>query len=467
MNSVFTILVVTFLQFVAGFGLLSFARISLKPAMQLALALLLGVVAFSIVPFLLELLFIPLTKANVFIALLISCLLTNIKYKTVWTGLKNLIKNAHFRTRLYELPALLVIAFIVIISVWRCFYFPPTSRDFTSGPEVIAEYAIKEKTMVNSVFSVNLETTNNQFKSPFLISLQIIYKYAGFPFGQLWLSTVFISFIVFLYHALVQFIHRLLAGLLIVAFLAIPEMYAYTFMGLYDYSNAVFFFLACWFMIEFFRSGGRKHIAFAGLLMGIATYIRSETLVLGGMLIPAILWYDMRKKNGLRGMISSVIYFLLPSVIFYFLTVYVYINFYLPVQYDIDGLVNKDLLNLQPLITRFFDINRVLIFSERGIIHFGYFIFIFVAFLISDLFAGNVNRMQRNWLYTVMVVYIGLAILGFILPLVDLDNSTKRGLFKAFPLMLLYIGNSNLLINLSRRIEKWESGLRAVPPAPH
>jgi hypothetical protein len=42
--------------------------------------------------------------------------------------------------------------------------------------------------------------------------------------------------------------------------------------------------------------------------------------------------------------------------------------------------------------------------------------------------------------------------------LYDLDNSTKRGLFKIFPLMLLFMANSNVLISLSKRIYKWERG---------
>ena len=57
----------------------------------------------------------------------------------------------------------------------------PTSRDALSGPEAIAEFAVREHSMINSFFNIDLSTTNNQFKSPFLISLQMICKMAGFP----------------------------------------------------------------------------------------------------------------------------------------------------------------------------------------------------------------------------------------------------------------------------------------------
>ncbi|MGB8191000.1 MAG: hypothetical protein WCF67_03730, partial [Chitinophagaceae bacterium] len=383
MSSILMALLLVVMQFVAGFGLLTLCRILLRPALFFSLSVLMGIAIFSFIPFLLELMLVPLTSLNIFLALITSCLLLNIKIKRGWQQLKELLGQINFNTRLYELPFFLVTGFILFVSVWRCFYLPPTSRDLTSGPEVIAEYAIREQSMINSVFSVNLETTNNQFKSTFITSLQIIYKYAGFPFGQVWLSGMVICFTVFLYHALSQNIHRLLAGSLMVAFVAIPEMYAYTFMVLYDYSNAVYFFLACWFVSRFFKSGDQKDIAFAGLLMGIATYIRSETLLLAGMLSIAIVWHHIRNRHKLIRLIVSGSYFLLPAVILYFLSVTLYINYYLPVRYDIGGLMNPELSNLRPLLDRFLAINSNLIFSAGGIVRYAYFIYIFLFILIT------------------------------------------------------------------------------------
>src|SRR6201999_4239430 len=113
-------------------------------------------------------------------------------------SLRRIFSRTSFRLRLYELPYLLIIGFLVFVSVWRSYYEPPTSRDTLSGPEAIAEFAVREHTMINSFFSIDLWSTNNPFKSPYLVSLQMVYKLAGFPFGQVWLSTVFISFTLFL-----------------------------------------------------------------------------------------------------------------------------------------------------------------------------------------------------------------------------------------------------------------------------
>lgn len=448
------IIVLTLLQFATGFGVLGKFRIQLKPAMHLSLSVLLGVAVFSIVPFLMQLLFVPLTADNIFLALSVTCLLLNVRSASRIRLLGQIMKETKFRVTLYDIPFIIVIAFIVFVSVWRCFYFPPTSRDLTSGAEVIAEYAVREKTMINSVFSLHLETMNNHFKSPFIISLQVIYKYAGFPFGQVWLSTIFICFVVFLYHALGLTLHRLLAGILMVCFLAIPEMYAYTFMVLYDYSNAVFFFLSVYFMIEFFKVDKKYYIAFAGFLMAIATYIRSETLVLACMLVPAIIFHYTRNRDKFFKPIVASLRFLLPAVLVYFIMVNIYIDHYLPIRYNIEGLVNKNLFSLGPLWGRFMDINTELLFSAQGVKYYGYFVFIFLIILLADVL--KMNRDGKSWAYSVLVVYVGMAVLGFLLPLLDLDNSTKRGLFKIFPLMLLYLANSTILQTLSSKIKSWE-----------
>jgi hypothetical protein len=47
-------------------------------------------------------------------------------------------------------------------------------------------------------------------------------------------------------------------------------------------------------------------------------------------------------------------------------------------------------------------------------------------------------------------------LIGFLFPLYDLDHSTKRGLLKIFPLMLLYMANSGFLVSISEDIKKWE-----------
>ncbi len=462
MMQIVTLLALLVLHFVSGYGILVLFNVRLKAVMQGALAVMIGVGVASVMPFLLQLFFLPLTPATVFGSLVFAAVALNIK---TLLKPKEYLKMPAFalRIRLYEVPFIILLGYLVIVSVWRCYYMPPTPRDMLSGPEVIAEYAVKEHTMLNSIFNINLETTNNQFKSPYVACLQIIYKMAGFPFGQLWLSMLFVSFTVFLYRALTEKIHPVFAGILLVLFTIAPELYAYTFMILFDYSNTVFLFLGLFFLFRYFENKQNSYFYFSTTLFAIAIYIRSETLVLVAMMVPAIWLMQYRNKVSYLKMALMAAALMLICFVGYYIPTELYNNHYLPVKYEVAGLVNHDLGNLDPLWNRFSDMNEKMLFGEYAIQLWGYFIYVFAAFFLAELvIRRKFNRDARNWLYATAVVYIGLAILGYLLPLMDLNNTTKRGMFKVLPLMLLYMASNDLLIRASNWIRKWEIGAPAV-----
>jgi len=476
---------------ISGYGLLTLFGIRQKPAISFSLSLMLGIAVASFIPFLLQLCFIPITTGTVFLSLWLAALVLNVpgllavrkkegltipsfsgrwirRFREGWLRIRNL------RVYTYEVPFMVILFFLIFVSVWRCYYLPPTSRDALSGPEAIAEFAVREHTMINSFFKVDLWTTNNQFKSPFLISLQIIYKMAGFPFGQLWLSLIFIPFTILLYQVLKQRLHPIPAGILLLLFMMAPELYAYTFMILYDYSNMVFLFLSLYFLFDYFKTAApgkdpastkipASHVLyFSGFLMGIATYIRSETLVLAAFFIPALLLMQFRKKYDYRKMALSTGLFILPSLIGYYLPVQLYIKHYLPVHYDVSGLLNQHLSDWQSLFSRYGDIFSKLLTGELAIHLWGYFMFVWAALFVFELIARRrFNKDARNWLYAIAVVFVGLGLLGYLLPLFNVVETTKRGLFKILPLMLLYMANNELLIRLSVWISRWENAAPA------
>lgn len=454
--NIVALLFLTLLQFISGIGVLALFNISLRNGLKIPLALLLGVAVSSLVPFLLQLLYVPLTSFSVFSALVMAALVLNLNMARIAAQWGAMISKIRFTMKLYELPFILLITAIVFISVWRCYYLPPTPRDLTSGPEVLAEYAVREHTMINSVFQVDLASTNNPYKPAFITSLQIIYKYAGFPFGQLWLCVIFVSFILLLYQLLCESLHRLLAGILLLCFLAIPEMYAYTFMALFDYSNAVFFFLSVYCLTRYFGEQSRDYLNFAAWLMGIATYIRPETLVLAFFFIPLLVVCQWHSQT-IRQLALDAVVFVTPAVSLYAVSVVLYNSYYLPAQYEVGNLINQHLLQLQPLLDRFIDMHTRLLFGSRGVALYGYFMVLFVVLLLIEaaVYKLRFSPAARVWLYAVLVVYIGLPVLGYLLPLVDLQHSTKRGLLKMFPLMLLYLAHNQLLAKLSVRLSKW------------
>lgn len=431
--------------------------------MSIALSILLGVGITSLVLLIPVFLRMSLTGTSFAIVLAITFVLANIStFRSKFANYKNLFTTQLFKTiRFYEIPGLAVIAFLFFISAWRCFYLPPYSRDLTSGPEVIAEYAVREHKIDNSVFTVNLESTNNQFKSPYLITLQMLYKFAGFEFGQVWLISVVLGFLIFLYQALARNIHPAFIGGLVFWFMCMPEMYAYSFLVLYDYSNAVFFVVAVYFMLEYRSDTQNKNaIALSTLFFALATYIRTETLVLipfvAALYFITALWM---KRSSWKTLLQQVAILMVPSVIIYFVTGSFYLNNYIPQHYDISGLVNKNLGDISPLFTRFTDIFDRLIF-EKDSVYFGTFIYLVLFVICADVALLIYNRSVKNttdkngfiWIGTALLLLVGLAFLGYLLPLMDLTNTTKRSLFKFFPLLLLYFGHSILFKKMTRKL---------------
>jgi hypothetical protein len=446
-------------HYLAGRGLLQLFSIRFSAVKQATLAIICGVVIVSFIPFVLELSHIPITFTSVIVGIITSIVLLNLKgfFSLTKSGFNSpRIKFPSFR--LYEVPFIILFAMMLFASGWRAYYFPPNARDMLSGPEAIAEYTVKEHTMINSVLSVNLETTNNHEKPPFVTDLQIVYKLCGFPLGQVWLAFLAISFYIFVYQVLRERIHPVLACTLMLLFITIPEVYAYSYVMLFDYSNMVLFFLGAYFMFQHFRSGERRDIYFSAVLFGFATYIRLETLVLVGLLLPAYWVHTLVNRKPLKNIVLPSIAIMAVPAFFYFLWINVYLKYYMPGGFKLGSQINTDFSNLKPLVTRFVDMHTELIFGKFSEPLWGHFINVFLVLTIADLiFSRKVNREGRNYFYAIAVVYFGLPLLGYLIPLVDLLNTTKRGLFKMFPFMLMVLVNNTLLQRLSATLTAWET----------
>jgi len=457
---VYLLLLIVYL--VSGLGILQLFGLRLKPAYTITLSLLLGIALASFLPFLLQLFYIPLTAYSVFGVLVLGAIMLSIPTvmhirREGFGGLRASLVPGRVQVQPYEIPFWVIIGFLIFVSVWRCYYLPPTSRDALSGPEAIAEYAFREHTLINSFFKVDLWSTNNQFKSPFLICLQLVYKLAGFPFGQVWLSPIFICIVVFLYNTLREKVHPIIVGILLLLFIMTPETYAYTFMILYDYSNMVYMFLGLYFLFAYFSGGDKKNFYFSSLLIGIATYIRSETLALALLFLPPMILAQRRAKLPWKEMAIPDVLFFLPALIGYFLPNGVYIRHYLPVHYDVGALVNANLGDVSPLFKRYGDIVNRLLVSDFAVKLWGYIFFVTAALLVAEaVFVRRFTREALNWLYAIAILYLGLGFLGWLLPMVDLNDTTKRGMFKMLPLCLLYLANNTLLVRLSQTISRWE-----------
>jgi hypothetical protein len=447
-------------HYFTGKGIVKLFRLQLSPVMNSCMSLLVGVPVISFVPCIIQLMKIPITQQSVGVgiaictALCIVPLLINFKKPQFKIALP----------ALYELPFFIVFAGLMIISIWRCYYYPATARDMLSGPELLAEYTVREKTMLNSVFTVDLQTTNNYLKSPFITCLQIIYKMFVQPFGQVWLSVLFVGFITWLYNALRQRVHPIMAGALLLCFFAIPDLYAYSYVMLYDYSNMVFFFCGFYFLAQYLQSWRINDFIFAAFLFGLATYIRTETLVFVYLIAPMLVYYYYRQKMPPRKWAIDAAVFVLVPAFFYFVCIKLFVGNFVPVAFDPSAQINPNLKDLSPLFKRFDDMNTLLIFSKMGETIYGDFVYFFCTLLVLDvIWPRRFSKEALIALYGVAVVYVGLPILGYLLPLADLTNTTKRSFFKALPMMLFYMSNSGIVHKISNLIKNWEYPQERAP----
>src|ERR1700733_12829117 len=111
---------------VSGYGVLTLFRLRLKTAYMITLSMLLGVVVASVIPFLMQLLFIPLTPGTVFGALILAALGLNIPSvrrirREGFSAFRRSFTPAPFRILPYEIPFLAIFFFFAAVSVWRCY----------------------------------------------------------------------------------------------------------------------------------------------------------------------------------------------------------------------------------------------------------------------------------------------------------------------------------------------------------
>ncbi len=454
-------------QFIVGRGLIQLLKLQMRPVFLVCFSMLSGVALFSFLPFILELLHISITTGSVGASIGVLTLgfaipLIGVVKNFKFPGFKDFKAPA-----IYEYPFLVIFGLLMFLSIWRNFFYPPKARDMLSGPEVMAELALKEKHIINSLFTIDLQSTNNYLKPPFITSLQIIYKMFVQPFGQTWLSIIFVNFIVIAYTLLKEKLHPILACFALLYFFAMPEVFGYSYLMLFDYSNMVYLFCGFYFLNQHFETKRVNEFGFAVFFFAIATYVRTETLILVGMTIPLILFNNYKDKLPLVKSLMRVGLLMLVPFIVYFVCMNIFVKYFIPIHYDVSADINKNLGDVSFFLNRLSDISSKLIFDDIGKIYYGYFVYMFLIVFIADLiFFRKYSKEAVTMMYGIVLVYVGLAFISYLLPLADLMHTTKRGLFKMFPLMLLYYRNSGLLLKITEVINKWEMGISSGPSGP-
>jgi hypothetical protein len=123
--------------------------------------------------------------------------------------------------------------------------------------------------------------------------------------------------------------------------------------------------------------------------------------------------------------------------------------------------MNHNLGDISVIFSRISAINNDLILSEKGLLVYGYFFYYFFAILLIDLIIiRKFNQEAKMALFGIAVVYFGMALMGYLLPLFDVLNTTKRGLFKVLPLIILYYANSGIITKISDYLKNRENRIK-------
>ena len=332
-------------HFITGRGVIELFKVKLPLLVLISLSFILGVGIASFFPFIMGLLHLPISKEVLTIFILSATVLAFIPLLKYFKGSNMKLSFGEVKwPKIYELPFLVVFCALLSLSVWRCFYYAPNARDMLSGPEPIAEFAVKEKTLINSIYTVDLSTTNNHLKPLYVTSLQIIYKIFVQPFGQLWLSVLVLSFITLIISLLKQKLHPVIVGFLMVYFFGMPEVFGYTYLMLFDYSNMIFFFCGFYFLAQYLTDLEKKNNFLLSILFfSIASYVRSETPILIAMSMPLVLFYFFKDKvSTVKIAVRSALYLIFPFLVYY-LAIGVFDRYYIPEHYNVATEINKNI----------------------------------------------------------------------------------------------------------------------------
>jgi hypothetical protein len=457
-----------------GWGILKALKV--KPSIvsleYTFVSILLGLGCFCLLPPILEMLRIPIHTISLAAIILAVCsfpIVIWIKDARV-APFRQALKAWQNAFKLYDLVFLGIIAYVLYVGMFKCFYYPPTPRDFTSGAEAIAEFTLKEQHINNSYFTVDLFSTDNYQKPPFLLGLQIIYKAFVQPFGQVWLIPLAVSFILLFYLLSRKLVHPVFAAMATILMLITPEFYAYVIiMPLFDFPNTVYLFIGYYYLYRFSCNEERKYLMLSATGFALATVARPETVLLAGLTAAAYYCVQvLRSKKLLRKetFVHCCILVLFPLLADIF-TMEIFVKHFIPSSLSISGKINPELSDLSPLFDRLsMLINAFMfphVFPSRYNVSsapiYGETFNLMALFIIAEIAAIIITRKldyrAASWFLFMVLVFTFLGCIGYLLLWTNHFNA-KRGVFKLIPLVYFFILNTRLVRLISGKLQQWE-----------
>lgn len=470
--NILNFILLVFSHYLIGWGILRLIGVSkISSSLQFTfVSLLFGIGFSSLLPVVLEMMSVAINPASLLtIILIVSVVPAGFWFRSSpISSILELIRHFRQSIRVYELVFFGVFFYLFYIGMLKCAYFPPVPRDLTSGAEAIAEYTIKEQHINNSYFTVDLSSTDNYQKPPFLLGLQIIYKTFVQPFGQVWLIIMSFSFFSLFYILVRRMIHPVFAGIVTLLLFCTPEFYGYAItMPLYDFPNTVYLFVGCYYLYRYFIDKDRTNLWLSSVGFGLATLVRPETLFLVAMLCGFYyIWSAVKGREIIsrKALMACFVLMLTPLLIDIF-TMEIFIKHFIPSGLNFGNKFNNNLLNFEPLNKRWEVLTRVLMFSGEKTpkalnrIFYAETFNIMTVFIIIEfafvLFTRKIDFKASVWFIFMVLVFVLLLLIGYLLPFTEFTNA-KRGLFKLLPLIYVFVVNTRLMQFVSGKLTDWE-----------
>ncbi|MCB0396533.1 MAG: hypothetical protein KDD36_07765 [Flavobacteriales bacterium] len=437
------LLIITFvLQFLLGTGILRLAGLPKSRIQGISLAVLTGFGASTFVLFIMACTNVPITPVYWMAFLILATAGVNIAFRK-----KGLLPESWINRPLvitgYELVVILSFGLILVMALWRSYYYPVTTRDAIVGMDLVAKWAVKDHTLVSGVFTsphLNGQLSNQPFYAPFTTLMQIIYLMTGLAFGKLWVGLMTVAFFAYLYARLRLSCHPVLAGALIIFLMCMPGMHPYFYLMLTDWPNAIFFCIGAILWYDAQKTQNGSGYILAGIMLAMACWARAETLF---FVTAGILTFPWITKTEHR--LKGIGWIWLPSVISFLLWNVLFVYGYLPVQPEMP------LGSTGNIVDAGISLISQVVFNP---IHFAYAPHVFLL-LIALEWIMHPRTAAWNGLLWIPILLIGYMIIVAMIPAATIENTVKRGLFKLFPLVAFYLAESQLFAGLSKRLKQW------------
>ncbi|GAB4035789.1 glycosyltransferase family 39 protein [Spirosoma jeollabukense] len=456
-----SIVLVVIGQFLIGFGLITRLRVATNGFSLAGLSMLVGMGVSSVLPFIVQFAHLPIAPKPVFVGLGVVAFLSLYLLRGQLAYLRKIASWRRLSVRLCELPFLAFWAYLLFISAWKCAWFPNQPFDTIVGPDLVATFAVKEHTLVSSVFTEHLPSvsvfSNQPFYAPFTAMQQVIYLLAAeghgpFAFGKVWLTVLVLAFGVFLYAELRERIHPLLAGILVTLLACTPELFAYTLLVQTDWANAAFFAAGVILLERYLESDQRRYLTGSTLLFALACWTRTETIFF--VPIGSLLVFAKTIRSSPKKAIYRSAYLFLGCLLPVLFWNYGFLRSYVPLPPhtslgSIHGITEGYVAHLLQIYK---SMNAQVVFDAD---YWNYAVptFLFLTVLNIISFRDKHGLSLLIWIAAVYVLF------GLFIQHIDGANipyTFRRGFFKLLFLMYVYLGTTSLFRWFSAWLYRWE-----------